>query len=182
MHDNRTDEPGGEPTGRVCCDAMLGSLVSYLRMCGYDTVYALDQGIEDDDRLLALTREEGRVLLTRDRELAARARTATSGTPDSGDETGSPPDTRFDGYLIESREVTEQLRELQAAGYRLALAEHPTRCGRCNGPVTPVENGDRTPAYAPDSSEENIWRCVDCGQCFWKGSHWASVERTLEDL
>lgn len=54
-------------------DVMCGKLAVYLRMCDYDTAYALDRGLEDDDHLRDLARREERVLLTRDRDLAARA-------------------------------------------------------------------------------------------------------------
>ncbi|ERH09170.1 MAG: hypothetical protein J07HX64_00923 [halophilic archaeon J07HX64] len=59
---------------RLLADAMLGRLVSYLRMCGHDTVYAPDAGLEEDDDIRAVAREEGRRLLTRDRELGSAHR------------------------------------------------------------------------------------------------------------
>lgn len=37
------------PTDRFLLDAMLGTLTTYLRMCGYDAAYALDHEIEADD-------------------------------------------------------------------------------------------------------------------------------------
>jgi uncharacterized protein with PIN domain len=162
------------------CDGMLGSLVTYCRMCGYDTAYALDRDIEADDRLLEVAEREKRTLLTRDRQLAARTRTAGSG---EGTEKKSD-EHRFgvDGLLLESRDVTGQLRELRAAGYELTVTERPVRCGRCNAPLEAVGNGENTPAYAPSVDVEDVWRCIECEQCFWKGSHWESVERTLAEL
>ena len=49
---------------------MCGKLATYLRMCGHDTAYALDRGVEDDDALLAIAEAEGRTPVTRDREVA----------------------------------------------------------------------------------------------------------------
>ena len=141
-------------------DVMLGKLVTYLRMCGYDAVYALDRDAEADAALLDLAREEGRTVVTRDRAVASRADAAV---------------------LLAGREVTEQLRELLAAGFDLSLDE-PTRCGRCNGTLEPVPAGDRTPEYAPRSTDESVWRCVDCGQHFWRGSHWDDVRERLTSL
>ena len=140
-------------------DVMLGKLASYLRMCGYDTVYALDRGIEDDDALATLAAAEGRRLVTRDRDLAA----------------STPGALRLD-----ARDVVDQLRELRAAGVRLRLDEQPSRCGACNGQVERVGDGDERPGYAPDDGP--VWRCVDCGQHFWRGSHWADVAETLAGL
>lgn len=140
---------------------MCGTLAVYLRMCGHDAAYALDREIEADDRLRALARAEHRVLVTRDRELAART---------------------TDALLVESRDVGEQLRELAAAGIDLELADEPAHCGRCNGPVERVHAGEPTPEYAPDGDERRVWRCVECGQHFWKGSHWERVAETLAGL
>lgn len=146
---------------RLVLDVMLGKLATYLRMCGYDTVYALDRDLEADDRILALARAEGRTLLTRDRGLAART---------------------DDSVLLTERDVADQLRELRAAGFRLELDDSPTFCGTCNGLVAAVSPADGTPEYAPDPAETDVWRCAECGQCFWKGSHWDDVAGTLADL
>ena len=146
---------------RLVLDVMLGKLATFLRMCGYDTVYALDRELEADDRILALSRAEGRTLLTRDRGLAART---------------------DDSVLLTARDPVEQLRELRGAGFRLELPDRPVRCSRCNGVVTAIDGDESTPGYAPDPAETGVWRCADCGQCFWKGSHWADVAETLADL
>ena len=82
----------------------------------------------------------------------------------------------------EGREVTDQLRELADAGVALSLPDRPSRCGACNGPVEDVAPDASTPAHAPDPAEQGVWRCVDCGQHFWKGSHWDRVARALADL
>ena len=152
---------GTEPPRRFLLDTMLGKLATYLRMCGYDSAYTLDDGIEDDDTILARLRGSDRTLLTRSRALAARA---------------------DDSILVESRAVEDQLRELAAAGLELSLADDPSRCGVCNGRVDRVEHDERTPEYAPDPAEVDIWRCVDCGQHFWQGSHWDDVAETLSEL
>ncbi|WP_135663346.1 Mut7-C RNAse domain-containing protein [Halorhabdus rudnickae] len=146
---------------RFLLDAMLGKLATYLRMCGYDAAYALDRGIEADDRLIAIAQAESRTVVTRDRSLAASA-------PDSA--------------LLESRDVHEQLRELVDAGVDLTPAGTPTRCGRCNGHLEATPVAGSTPAYAPDPDEADIWQCEDCGQYFWKGSHWDDVAQTLSEL
>ncbi len=138
---------------------MLGKLATYLRMCGYDTVYALDRGVEADDRLLGIAREEGRVLLTRDVDLARRA---------------------DDGVLLESREIVDQLREVEHAEIELTLADPPRRCSRCNGSLGRVESGESRPEYVADGVA--AWRCRDCGQFFWKGSHWDDVANRLANL
>ncbi|WP_276271342.1 Mut7-C RNAse domain-containing protein [Haloarcula litorea] len=142
-------------------DTMLGKLATYLRMCGYDAAYAMDRGAESDEDLLALSNTEGRRLVTRDERLARTAE---------------------DAVLLTEREVEDQLRELAAAGFPLTLAEEPSRCGTCNAPVERVDRTEPTPDYAPDPAEETVWRCRDCGQHFWRGSHWDDVADTVADL
>jgi uncharacterized protein with PIN domain len=61
---------------RFVADRMLGTLCRYLRFMGYDTISAnaLSPGNSSEDTLLIrIAHDEGRVLLTRDRELASRA-------------------------------------------------------------------------------------------------------------
>jgi uncharacterized protein with PIN domain len=152
---------GTEPPRQFLLDTMLGKLATYLRMCGYDAAYTLDDGIEDDDVILARLRETDRTLVTRNTGLADRA-------PDA--------------ILIESRDVEAQLRELAAVGLDLSLPAEPTRCGVCNGPVERVGHDEPTPAYAPDPADTEVWRCLDCGQHFWQGSHWDDVAATLSEL
>ena len=182
----RRPEAGERSTGDcppVLLDVMCGKLATYLRLCGYDAAYALDRGIESDDRILSVAADEGRVPITRDRELAARA-DATDGVPDA--------------VLLTEREVLDQLRELGAAGFPVELVAEPTRCGSCNGPVERVAvdgaGGDRPdgvavdradrPDYVPDDvgSSRPGWRCTDCGRWFWKGGHWDDVAARLDRL
>ncbi|WP_245810777.1 Mut7-C RNAse domain-containing protein, partial [Halorubrum halodurans] len=145
---------------RVLLDVMCGALARYLRFCGYDAAYALEEGIEDDDRLAALAAEEGRTLLTRDRDLAARV---------------------DDSLLLTERDVLDQLREVADAGYPVSIATEPTRCGACNGPLERVDGAVDPPSYVPDDPRPR-WRCRDCDRWFWKGSHWASVAERVAGI
>jgi uncharacterized protein with PIN domain len=181
--DEAEQRPAGADRPRVLLDAMCGKLATYLRMCGYDAAYALDRGVEADDRLLSLAAAEDRTLITRDRQLAARA---------------------ADALCLTERDVLDQLREVAAAGFPVELAAEPSRCGACNGPVervgpagADVASADR-PEYVPDdvgappagdaSSDDAdadprpAWRCRECGRWFWKGGHWESVATRLDDL
>jgi hypothetical protein len=145
----------------VLLDVMLGKLATYLRMCGYDAAYALDRGIEADDELAELAREESRLLVTRDAKLADRS----------------------EGLLLESKPVTDQLRELADEGFALELSE-PSRCAECNEELIAVTADEKTPEYAPAPADGRfrVWRCPNCGKHFWKGSHWDSVAETLREL
>ncbi|MFC7072038.1 Mut7-C RNAse domain-containing protein [Halovenus rubra] len=144
---------------RLLTDTMLGGLTTYLRMCGYDTVYALDVGLEASDAVRTYATAQHRQLLTRNRELAGRTDNA---------------------LLLESRDTETMLSTLWDEGFELRLSSSPERCGTCNGTVTRVESDARTPAYAPAPHSIAVWVCQDCGQYFWKGSHWDDVAETLE--
>ena len=139
---------------RLVLDVMLGKLTTYLRMCGYDAVYAGEEGLEADDEIRARARSAGRTLLTRDRELAA-------GTDDA--------------ILLESKAIEGQLAECAGAGLALSLPAEPDRCSVCNGRIVAAETA---PEHAPDDVG-TVWQCGDCGQYFWKGSHWDRVRETL---
>lgn len=119
----------GEPTLPFMLDVMLGKLAVYLRLCGYDAVYALDRDVEADEAVLELADREGRTVLTRDVHLSTRAER---------------------GVLIIKHNPPDQLAELAAVGLRLEPTAEPARCGRCNGSVEAVDEGKETPGYAPD--------------------------------
>jgi uncharacterized protein with PIN domain len=140
---------------------MLGSLATYLRMCGHDAAYALDRGVEHDDAVVSLARDENRTLLTRDRELARRV---------------------DDAVLLTHRDVREQLVELREEGIDVSLPEQPQRCGVCNSRLERVPGDASTSAYAPDPVSTPVWRCTECGQYFWKGSHWDDVRDRLAEI
>lgn len=171
---------------RFLVDAMCGTLATHLRMCGYDAVYAFDESFADamdrsgeevsdgdgasettgetdpsDEALLAVARADDRRLVTRDRQLAQHA---------------------DDAVLLRTRDLEGQLRAMREAGYDLTLPEDPRRCSECNGRLDPVDADATTPEYAPDPAETNVWRCPDCGQCFWRGSHWDAVAARLGSL
>ncbi|WP_128477838.1 Mut7-C RNAse domain-containing protein [Halorussus pelagicus] len=153
------ETPRGPSETPLLLDAMLGKLTTYLRMCGYDAAYALDRGRETDEKLLEIARDENRLLVTRDAELAESA----------------------GGLLLTSKDVTDQLGELADAGFALELSD-PRRCANCNGELVAVAQADSTPEYAPDPAETETLRCPDCGQHFWKGSHWDAVKETLRGV
>ncbi|QLD86383.1 Mut7-C RNAse domain-containing protein [Natronomonas halophila] len=146
-------------TDAFVLDVMLGKLAVHLRLAGYDTAYAGDRDIEADDRILELADAEDRILLTRDVELAERA---------------------DDSILLTKRDVESQLVELREAGVKLEADEEPSRCGRCNGRLDAVPEDADTPEYAPDPADTDCWCCRDCGQVFWKGSHYERMKKALD--
>lgn len=143
-------------------DSMCGRLVSYLRFCAYDTAYIDDRDADDVEALARRIDRRGRTLLTRDATFA--------GLVD-------------DAILLQATELEGQLRELVHAGVTLSLPDVPTRCGRCNSRLEPVDppHSDR-PDYVPRDLDDPLYRCRRCGQHFWRGSHWYRVHELLSSI
>jgi len=137
------------PSLKLLADGMLGRLTRWLRVLGYDTVYAPDT---DDAELLRRARAEGRILLTADHALAARRGART--------------------LLIEAQDLTGQLRRVRAALGPPPGAEF-SRCVACNGELVEVEKStlaDCVPPYVLATQQE-FYRCPDCGRIYWPGTH-----------
>lgn len=147
-----------EDRPRFSADEMLGSLARWLRIMGYDTIYHKDQ---DDTEIVTQALEEGRYLLTRDRELALRAGKW--------------------GLYIEGDDIVGQLMQASKA-FGLSLDESSTRCTLCNGELetlSPEEVGDEVPEGALSDNDE-FYRCSNCGKLYWKGSHWIDIRAKLD--
>ena len=145
---------------RFLADEMLGSLARWLRMMGYDTEYS--RGLLDGE-LLALASAEGRVLLTRDRQLAERA--------------GGR------GLLITSVVLDEQLEQVVSA-FHLNNDRPMTRCTVCNGELEAV-SADAVAGRVPErvlELRDEFFVCPRCGKVYWKGTHWDRIEKTMERL
>jgi len=145
---------------RLLADGMLGRLAKWLRLLGYDTAY---DNAATDPELARRARAEGRVLLTRDRELSARRGLRT--------------------LLIQSEVLEEQVREVQDA---LGSPPHPplSRCAECNAvlePVSPAEVADRVPPYVLRTQTE-FRRCSGCGRIYWPGSHIQAMRSRIEQF
>jgi uncharacterized protein with PIN domain len=141
-------------------DEMLGSLARWLRIMGYDTGYARDM---TDREVLVLAHAEERTILTRDRQLAARA--------------------GADGLYIISEVLEEQLSQV-AAAFRLDFHGGMTRCTLCNGVLT-AQTQEQVRGRVPPrvlASHEKFYVCVRCGQVYWKGSHWVDIAVRLEGV
>lgn len=145
---------------RLLADGMLGRLARWLRLLGYDTAY---DNHADDAELARCARAEGRILLTRDRELSRRRGLRT--------------------LLIRSEVLEEQVQEVQNA---VGPPPHPalSRCTVCNTTLEPVassEIADLVPPYILRTQTE-FHRCPGCGRIYWPGTHLHRMQEQLGDL
>ncbi len=141
-------------------DVMLGRLAKWLRFLGHDTLYFRG----DDDRLLALAREEGRVLLTRDTHLLKRC------------PTGRVLFIRGDHLSEQLKQVIEELD--------LPVEGRGSRCMRCNVPLESVEKAE-VEHLVPEfvfRTQPLFSRCPSCRRIYWPGSHVRRMEEALRDV
>ncbi len=153
--------PPGEPP-RFVLDGHLGRLAAYLRMLGFDSWYRNDAGDED---LAAISRDDDRILLTRDRALLRR---------------GSVVRGRF----VRSDQPREQLREIVERFGLGPLAAPFTRCLRCNGRLVPVSREEVLDHLQPLTRRyyDLFARCPDCDAIYWHGSHRTRMERLVASV
>jgi uncharacterized protein with PIN domain/sulfur carrier protein ThiS len=147
---------------RFVADAHLGGLARLLRMTGFDTLF--DNGF-DDDEVEALALAEGRVVLTRDRELLKRRRITH-------------------GCYVHALPPTEQLRELFDRLDLAASARPFTRCLVCNAPLRAVDKA-QVAASLPQSvrdRHQRFSRCERCLRVYWEGSHWQRMRSMIDGL
>ena len=149
---------------KFVADGMLGSLSRWLRMMGHDVEYST---AFDDDKLLALAKEEGRVLLTRDLELYQRS-TARG----------------IDAFYVEGKNEADRLAVIAGRfGIGLEIDLKSSRCPRCNTMIQPVPKAHI--AYRVEKNTfahyEEFWECPKCGKVYWQGAHWPKILATIEE-
>ncbi|HLH00616.1 MAG TPA: Mut7-C RNAse domain-containing protein [Bryobacteraceae bacterium] len=147
---------------RFILDVHLGRLAAYLRMLGFDSVYERSR---DDAILARISADEHRILLTRDRGLLKHGAVTH-------------------GYWVRETNSRRQIGEVMDR-FSLAAAARPfTRCMACNGVLKPVSKDEArsaVPERALDHYDE-FRRCSQCVRIFWKGSHYARMQRWIAEL
>ncbi len=161
---------------RFVTDRMFGKLSTWLRVLGHDTVYAADlkatgEDEDEDNAIAAFAKEEGRILLTRDKELVTSAR-----------------QKGVQCLYIEAEDAMAQLKELLRYNLAINLEPVPLRCSVCNARIRKVEEGEeamlKEKSYVPTSmvGTWKFWICERCGKVYWEGSHWRNMREMLRQL
>jgi uncharacterized protein with PIN domain/sulfur carrier protein ThiS len=145
---------------RFVLDVHLGRLAKSLRMLGFDTLYS---NTYDDSSLSRISRDQRRIILTRDRELLKRSMITH-------------------GYCLRSDQPMDQLLEVLKR-FDLAGKVRPfSRCLRCNSELRPID-ADEAASSVPEYVARTYKRykiCPDCGRIYWQGSHWEHMKRVLD--
>jgi len=142
-------------------DTMLGTLAKYLRIMGYDAAY---QRHYSEQRMRELV-GEGRVLLTRSRERAAR----------------------YENSILVDRDLVKDQLAVLDRHVRLTRdhAGYFSRCIRCNSPLEKADEEvarERVPDYVFTTQRDRIQFCPACGRCYWPGTHRHRMAAILRDL
>jgi uncharacterized protein len=145
---------------RFLCNEMLRGLGRWLRAAGYDTVIAA--GGLSDRALAARCAEEDRILLTKDRDLAATA-------------AGTAP-----VLLVPGNGIAAAARVLRAA-LDLDWQHAPfTRCIVDNAPLeaAPPCLAARVPERSRAAGGP-LRVCPECGRLYWPGGHVRRMQQRL---
>ena len=143
---------------RFVLDVHLGRLARLLRLAGFDTLY---DNHWDDRTLSRLSRQEGRILLTRDRGLLMRSEVTH-------------------GYCVRSPHPPAQLSEV-IARFDLSLSPF-SLCLVCNRALTALSRRRARERVPPEVAlrYRRFRACPQCGRVYWRGSHWEHLKRYLE--
>ena len=152
-------------------DAMFGRLTRFLRIFGYDTVYAND--LEDyfqvnpvpDDKLLEYAEQNNRILITKDYLLNKKIRDKS--------------------ILLEGEGVYNYLKQLKikldlSYNFNMKIA----RCSICNFELTGVDDKNSIKNFVePETFKYNddFYQCTNsnCKKIYWKGTH---IENIIDQL
>ena len=149
-------------TTRFILDAHLGKLAKYLRMLGFDSLYRNDY---KDREIIQQAAEDGRIILSRDRQLLTSKEVTH-------------------GYYVRSVDKHDQLREVVRKYDLYNQFRSFTRCMTCNNELVPKDKEEIGHLVPCDTAKHfnEFFFCPDCRKVFWKGSHFQRMEALIRDL
>jgi uncharacterized protein with PIN domain len=151
---------------KFIADNNVGKLAKWLRVMGYDTLSFREK---DDGELIEIALSEGRVILTKDTQIAKR-RLVTSG--------------RLKTVLIEEDEPEAQVRQVvRALGLNCHFRPFSV-CLECNQSLVPRSKGEvknLVPPYVFQTQNQYM-ECPICHRIYWRGTHWQAMVRGLGRL
>ena len=153
------------PDPAFLADAMLGSVARKLRIFGFDTAYVAHTA---DDEVLKLGVEQGRIILTADKEFFKRIVSRDA-----------------KGVLVKgSSDFDDLLHIFGKLGIKSASVAIGSRCAACNGLLAgkkPSEVCDMVPE-AVLARHGGFYQCTGCSKVYWDGSHLQRLRALAEKL
>ena len=147
---------------RFILDVHLGKLARMLRLTGFDTIY---ENNYYDHRIADWAAAEDRMVLTRDIGLLKNKK------------------IRY-GYWLRSQHPEEQFKEITQRFGLKELFRPFTRCLKCNGFIELVSK-ERVVEHLPKDTLNvfaEFCQCENCGQVYWKGSHYEKMIQWIENV
>ena len=154
-------------------DAMLGKLSRFLRIFGYDTIYANDleelYGMNPvpDDRLMQYAKENSRILITKDYVFYKKMKKDCIYLKGEG----------VYNYL-------NQLKEILNLNYNFIIEK--ARCSVCNSALKKVEDKILIKEYVLKETYNNyddFYQCINpkCNKVFWNGPHILDITNKVKN-
>ena len=149
---------------KFLCDRMLGTLAKWLRIFGFDTLFA--DSIIEDEKLLKLAKDEERILITRDKNLIIDARREN-----------------IKVIKIISTDINDQLRQV-LKNTKIDEKFFLSRCLLCNNLVEKISKKNVKKMVPKRIYENNkkFWYCKFCDKIYWKGSHFENMIQKIKQL
>ncbi len=147
-------------------DHMNGDLAKWLRILGFDCKYP--ESSLSDKEILEICMREGRILLTKDRELHSYAlRRGVRSIYISGDT------------------LIEKFRNIYYEINLNTFIHHLNpRCTQCNSELILVKSDSIKEMLYEDvaSKYDEVYLCKNCGKIYWEGSHWRGINKTISKI
>ncbi|MFW9900191.1 MAG: DUF5615 family PIN-like protein [Candidatus Thorarchaeota archaeon] len=154
-------------------NSMCGRLARFLRIFGYDTVYANDlidyfnQDPVPDEKLIDYAKKNGRFIITKDYVL-------------------------YKHYLEKSiflngKGIYNYLKQLnKKLGLNFQFNLKQARCSICNSQLKRIENKNLIKSLVLEetfNNYEEFYQCsnLQCKKVYWQGSHIEDIEKKLKN-
>jgi len=142
---------------KFICDQMLGTLAKWLRIYGFDTFYADSE--MSDNKLIDISKNEKRVLITRDKNLMQMAKKQ-----------------KIEVIGIDSTDINEQIKKV-IGNIEFDKNNVLSRCILCNTKIYELKKNEvknKVPKRVFESNEK-FWFCQKCKKIYWKGTHYENM-------
>lgn len=144
-------------------DVMLGSLSTWLRILGFDSLYRNDY---KDKELIKISLQEERILLTRDSDLTKSKLLKKV-------------------ILITSENLKEQIKEvLSKIKDTTKFSKLQPRCPVCNGETKKIKKMEakyHIPDYVANTNQDYL-KCKSCGKIYWQGTHKNNIDQLKKEI
>lgn len=183
-------------------DEMCGDITRWLRILGYNTCSPKDYQnktdgtIPDDDKIIEICLSTFRILITKDYEITKKMKMQFDKTLENkrnflvnySIDINSLEHPWYPCLLLRSNNLNDNLTEIHKNfNIELDYGMEAARCPKCNSILqeVPKLNIDETQIPPNVYKYHSIfWVCSrpECGQYFWKGTHFERIQTQLKTI